>query len=37
MEMALDSFKLTGVTETDEIIQRLQEIKELQKKVYSSL
>jgi hypothetical protein len=36
IEMALDSFKLTGATETEENIQKLQEIKELQTKVYSS-
>jgi hypothetical protein len=36
-EMALDSFKFPGVTETGEQTEKLQEIKELQKKVYSSL
>ncbi len=35
--MALDSFKLTDVAESDENTEKLQEIKELQRKVYSNL
>lgn len=36
-EMALESFKFTDIAETSENIEKLHEIKEIQKKVYSGL